>query len=42
MKYFLYKLIPPRETFPKDMTEVDSSVGFRIEIYQMHEPILRK
>jgi hypothetical protein len=26
----------------KDMTEVDSSVDFRFEIYQMHEPILRK
>lgn len=99
MKYFLYKLIPPRHTFPQDMTEVeekimeehikywkelvdrriaivfgsvadpkgvygiaivetedeiaannlgssdplvDLSLGFRFEIYQMPEPILRK
>jgi len=23
MKYFLYKLIPPRPTFPQDMTEME-------------------
>ena len=23
MKYFLYKLIPPRPTFPQDMTELE-------------------
>jgi len=26
MKYFLYKLVPPRPTFHQDMTEVEGKV----------------
>jgi uncharacterized protein len=26
MKYFLYKLIPPRPTFPKDMTDMEGEL----------------
>jgi hypothetical protein len=26
MKYFLYKLIPPRPTFPQDMTETEGTL----------------
>jgi hypothetical protein len=26
MKYFLYKLLPPRLTFPQDMTEVEGEL----------------
>jgi hypothetical protein len=26
MKYFLYKLIPPRPTFPQDMTEAEGKI----------------
>jgi uncharacterized protein YciI len=26
MKYFLYKLIPPRPTFPQDMTEAEGKL----------------
>jgi hypothetical protein len=26
MKYFLYKLIPPRPTFPQDMTEAEAKI----------------
>jgi uncharacterized protein len=26
MKYFLYKLLPPRPTFPQDMTEAEGEL----------------
>jgi hypothetical protein len=28
MKYFLYKVLPPRATFPQDMTEASLSEQF--------------